>query len=117
MFFILFLEKKKKILNCQFYIYIMSKSKNDDEIYSFLPIVHELLKKFTLPDTTDKDITAIANAFNEKMAEAQKRLHATHGLELTESEQKKKIQELQEMIEQKQRLIDECTQKLNEWNQ
>ncbi|EAY02931.1 hypothetical protein TVAG_040810 [Trichomonas vaginalis G3] len=50
------------------------------------------------------------------MKEAQKILHNTPGLELTEEEQIQKIAELEEMIKQKQHLIDECTKQIQEWN-
>jgi len=51
-----------------------------------------------------------------KMEEAQKVLANMPGLELTEEEQIQKISELESMIEQKQKLIDECTAVLNYWN-
>ena len=93
-----------------------SKPKKEKDTYAFLPIVYELLKKVTSAETTDKDIANITNQFIAKMSEAQKCLQATPGLELTEEEQLHKIKELEEMIKQKQLLIDECTKSLQEWS-
>lgn len=91
-------------------------NKKTSAAFDFLPIVRELLQKIASAETTEKDIATIANQFSEKMKEAQKVLHNTPGLELTEEEQNQKIAELEEMIKQKQHLIDECTKNLKEWN-
>ena len=95
---------------------LKKENRDKDDPFALLPIVYDLLKKFTLAETTDKDIQTTANAFMEQMNKAQKALRQTPGLELTEEEQNQKISELEEMIKQKEQLIEECTKCLESWN-
>lgn len=111
-------EGIEKVTNKSNLVNMSSKktNKNISAAFDFLPIVREILQKIASPETSEKDISTIANQFSEKMKEAQKILHNTPGLELTEEEQIQKIAELEEMIKQKQHLIDECTKQIQEWN-
>ena len=93
------------------------ENKDKEDPFAFLPIIFDLLKKFTLAETTEKDIANVANSFNEQMTKANKALHQTPGLELTEEEQLQKIKELEEMIEQKEQLIEQCTKSLQQWTE
>ena len=91
-----------------------NKEKSDDP-FALLPCVYEILKKLTMAETSDKDIQTAANAFMEQMNKAQNALRQTPGLELTEEEQNQKISQLEEMIRQKEQLIEECTKCLSQW--
>lgn len=94
----------------------MSRAKDKEKPgFEFLPIVKNCLELLLKPETTEKDITACARAFNEEMRKAQKFLTVTPGLDVTEEEQIRKIKDLEQAIAQKEALLAQCQELFKSW--
>ena len=83
--------------------------------YEFLPLVKDTLKKLISPTATEVEIQQSIKKFRSRMESAHKIIESTRGLELTEEEQIKRIEELKVLIVQKRQLIEDCNALLEEW--
>jgi hypothetical protein len=81
--------------------------------FNLLPLVHEAIHSIARSER-EKMLYAIQQ-FNQRMADAQKVLARTPGLDMTESEQLQRIANLEEAIRQKEELIAECSRRLESW--
>ncbi|XP_055990672.1 mediator of RNA polymerase II transcription subunit 9-like [Sorex fumeus] len=80
-------------------------AEKEDECYSFLPLVHNIIKCM---DKDDPDILQNLNALKTKFQELREIIGTMPGIHLSPEEQQQQLQSLREQVRIKNELLQKC---------